>query len=60
MSNDTDMWVGEKVKISLKSGMYYKGLILSVGEDFLKMRDFKDTIVFIRVEHINVIEGWKG
>jgi len=57
---NNDMWLGEKVKISLKSGMYYKGVVLSVGDDFFKLRDFKDTIVFIRIEHINVIEEWSG
>lgn len=54
-----DEWVGQKARISLSGGRYYKGLVLSVGEDFLKIRDFRDTIVFIKVENINIIEGWK-
>ena len=52
-------WEGNKVRISLSSGMYYKGLVLSVGEDFIKIRDFRDKIVFIRLENITVVEGWE-
>jgi len=55
-----DEWVGKNVRISLKSGMYYKGKVLSAGDDFLKIRDFKDKIIFIRLEFITIIEGWRG
>jgi len=52
-------WVGKKIRLSLDGGMYYKGLVLSCGEDFLKIRDFRDKIVFIRIENVNVVEEWK-
>jgi len=55
-----DEWINKKVRISLKTGMYYKGKVLSAGEDFLKIRDFRDTIVFIRLDMITIIEGWRG
>ena len=53
-------WINKKVRISLRSGLYYKGLVLSAGEDFLKIRDFRDTIVFVRIDMITIIEEWKG
>jgi len=58
--DEKNEWVGRRVRISLKSGMYYKGLVLSAGEEFIKIRDFKDNIVFIRWEFITIIEGWNG
>ena len=56
---DFNEWVGKNVRVSLSGGMYYKGLTLSCGEDFLKIRDFRDKIVFIRLENITVIEEWR-
>jgi len=53
-------WVGKKARISLAPNRYYKGLVLSVGEDFLKIKDFKGTTVFIKWENITIIEGWMG
>jgi len=55
-----DEWVGQRVRISLKTGMYYKGLVLSSGDDFLKIRDFKDKTIFVRIDMITIIEGWRG
>jgi len=60
MEMNIDEWIGKKVRISLKSGMYYKGLVLSSGDNFLKIRDFKDNTVFISLEFITIIEGWSG
>jgi len=57
---DMSEWINKKVRVSLKSGMYYKGLVLSAGDNFLKIRDFKDKIVFINVEQITIIEGWNN
>ena len=58
---DMSEWVGEKVKVSLSNNkFYYKGTVLSVGEDFIKVRDFKDTIVLISIDKISIIEGWGG
>jgi len=57
---NVDEWINQKVRISLKSGMYFKGLVLSTGEDFLKIRDFREKIVFISLDQITIIEGWGG
>lgn len=51
---------GKRVKVSLKNGMYYKGLVLSEGEDFIKIRDIRDNIVHIRIDFITLIEEVKG
>ncbi len=51
---------GQKVKISLTNGMYYKGTVLSEGEDWIKLRDIKDNIVFVKIDAIKIIEGWRG
>ena len=39
--------------------MYYRGLCLSEGTDWIKIRDIRDNIVFIRLVDIVVIEEWK-
>lgn len=54
-----DNWAGKKVKVSLSTGRYYKGLVLSEGEDYLRLRDFHDNIVFIRLSAVDVIQEWK-
>ena len=54
-----DEWVNKQVRISLKTGMYYKGKVLSSGEDFLKIRDFRDNIVFISLDQISIIQEWR-
>lgn len=53
-------WVNKKVKVSLSNGMYYKGLVLSEGEDWIRLRDIKSNIVFIKFSAIDVIEEWRG
>ena len=40
--------------------MYYKGVVLSDGDDWIKLRDINDNIVFVRLDSIKIIEGWKG
>lgn len=44
--------VNKKVKIDLDSKIYYSGLVLSVGEDYIKIRDKRDEIVFISLKNI--------
>ena len=56
---NSDNFEGTTIKISLKSGMYYRGLCLSEGTDWIKIRDIRDNIVFIRLVDIVVIEEWK-
>lgn len=55
-----DNWSGKKVKVSLSTGRYYKGLVLSEGEDYIRLRDFHNNIVFIRLSVVDVIEEWQG
>jgi len=57
---DINEWIGKQVRVSLEGGKYYRGFALSVGEDFLKIRDFRDKTVFIRVNQITIIEEWEG
>jgi len=48
--------IGKKVKVSLKNEMYYKGLVLSEGEDYIKIRDIRNNIVHIKLDFITVIQ----
>lgn len=50
--------MNKKVKVSLSNGMYYKGLVLSEGEDYIRIRDIRDNIVFINFSAIAVLEEW--
>ena len=52
-------WINKKVKVSLSTGRYYKGLVLSEGEDYIRIRDINDNIVFIRFSAVDVIEEWR-
>jgi len=52
-------WTNKKVKVSLSTGRYYKGLVLSEGEDYIRIRDINDNIVFIRFSAVDVIEEWR-
>lgn len=47
---------GKRVKIELRNGFYYKGLVLSSGEDYIKIRDKEDKMIFIRVDNIVFIK----
>jgi hypothetical protein len=53
-------WKNKKVKVSLSNGRYYKGLVLSEGEDYIRIRDINDNIVFIKFSAVDVIEEWAG
>lgn len=53
-------WKNKKVKVSLSNGRYYKGLVLSEGEDYIRIRDINDNIVFIKFSAVDVIEEWGG
>lgn len=56
IENNNEEMKGKRVKISLKSGFYYKGLVLSEGDEWIKIRDVRNNIVFILLENISVIE----
>jgi len=51
-----NVWTGKKVKISVANNLYYKGEVLSEGEDWIRIRDIHSNIVFIKMSAINVIE----
>ena len=53
-------WKNKNARISLENGRYYKGFVLDVDDIFIKLRDFKGDIVFIRWDTITVVEGWSG
>ena len=55
-----DNWINKKVKVSLSTGRYYKGEVLSEGEDYIRLRDIKDNLVFIKLSAVDVIEEWGG
>jgi len=43
---------GKKVKIDLDNGQYYAGLVLSSGEDYIKIRDKNDKLVFVNLKNV--------
>lgn len=45
-------YVGKEVKVDLDNGLYYKGLVLSFGEDFLTMRDKNNKLVYISLKNV--------
>lgn len=47
-----DEYVGKEVKIDLDNKMYYRGIVLSVGEDYIKLRDIKDKLIFINLKNV--------
>jgi len=49
---EVDEYIGKKVKIDLVNGQYYAGLVLSSGEDYIKIRDKNEKLVFIILKNI--------
>jgi len=49
---EVNEYVGKKVKIDLINGQYYAGLVLSSGEDYIKIVDKNDKLVFIILKNI--------
>jgi len=43
---------GKRVKVDLTNGQYYSGLVLSAGEDYIKIRDKNDKLVFINLKNV--------
>ena len=50
------------IKIILRNGFYYKGIIIKEDNEFLFIKDIKGKEVQIRKEDISVkeVEGWKS
>ena len=55
-----DEWINKKVKVSLSNGRYYKGLVLSEGENYIRLRDINNNVVYIKFDAVDVIEEWRG
>jgi small nuclear ribonucleoprotein (snRNP)-like protein len=51
-----DEYINKEVKVSLQNQIYYRGKVLSAGEDYIKIRDIKDKIVFINLKNIISME----
>lgn len=49
-------YVNSKVKIILSNQMHYNGLVLSAGEEYIKIRDLYDKEVIISIKHICSIQ----
>jgi len=49
---EVNEYIGKKVKIDLINGQYYSGLVLSAGEDYIKIRDKNEKLVFIVLKNI--------
>jgi small nuclear ribonucleoprotein (snRNP)-like protein len=57
---EVNEYVGKKVKIDLVNGQYYSGKILSAGEDYVKIRDKNDNMVFVNLSHVISIKEVGG
>lgn len=49
-------WINKKVKVELKVGIYYKGLVVSAGDTYISLRDINSHLVFIKLENIDKIK----
>jgi len=53
---ELDKYIDRKIKIILKNNFTYVGKVLSSGEDFVKIKDKYQKIVFISINEIKVVE----
>ena len=49
-------WINKRVKVSLSNGFYYKGLVLSEGDSYIRIRDITGKMVFINLGAVISIE----
>ena len=59
-SMEVSEYINKKVKVDLNNGQYFSGLVLSAGEDYIKIRDKNDSLVFINLQNVISIRevGW--
>jgi hypothetical protein len=50
----------KRVKVILKNGQYYRGYVLSQGDEYIRIRDIKDKVVFINLDAVSTIEEVEG
>ena len=55
-----DEYINKEVKIDLDNGMYYRGKVLSVGNDYISIRDIRDKLVYINLKNVVSIKGVGG
>lgn len=53
---ELDLFLGKNVLIITEQKFTYNCLVLSYGEDYMKVRDKYDTLRFITLEEIKIIE----
>ena len=51
-SMEVSEYINKKVKVDLNNGQYFSGLVLSAGEDYIKIRDKNDSLVFINLQNV--------
>jgi len=49
---EVNEYINKKVKVDLDNGYYYKGLVLSFGDEFISIRDFNDKLVYINLKNV--------
>ena len=50
-------YVNKRVKVDIDNGFYYTGIVLSCGEDYIKIRDKRDKLVLISLKNvISIVE----
>jgi len=54
--NQIGKFLEKRIKITLSNGTIYTGFVLSVGDEYVKIRDLRENIVFVVVNMICSIE----
>jgi len=57
---EVNEYINKKVKVDLTNGQYYSGLVLSASEDYIKIRDKNDKLVFINLKNVISIREVSG
>jgi len=52
---DLSKYIEKYVKIDLKNGFYYEGLIIGIDKDSISLKDKKDSFVDISIDMISFI-----
>ena len=49
-------YINKRVKIILSNGMFFNGLVLTVGDEYIKIRDINEKEVLIVIANICSME----
>lgn len=55
-----DEYKGKEVKIDLDNKMYYRGIVLSTGTDYISIRDINGKLVYINLKNVVSIKEVRG